>query len=374
MAEVRLESVTKQYGKTVAVDRVDLEVRDREFLVLLGPSGCGKSTTLRMIAGLEEISAGTIRIGDRIVNDVAPKDRDVAMVFQNYALYPHMNVYQNMAFGLRMRRTPKAEIDRRIRSAAATLDIEGLLKRKPWQLSGGERQRVAVGRAIVRDPAVFLFDEPLSNLDAKLRVVMRSELVRLQEQLRTTTIYVTHDQVDAMMMGHRIAVMNQGRVQQIGPPLDVYARPANQFVAEFIGSPPMNLIPAEVVADGGRLWLDSAAGRLVVPNAIAGRLRDDGVRRVSWGIRPEDLRVLGSDVPPDTIATIAARARIVHQLGHETIVEAEAGEPPLPITLRLVGAPPERGSPMTLGVPADRLHIFDAVSGTALRAPESNHG
>src|SRR5690606_4257512 len=214
MAEVRLEPVTKQYGKTVAVDRVDLEVRDREFLVLLGPSGCGKSTTLRMIAGLEEISAGTIRIGDRIVNDVAPKDRDVAMVFQNYALYPHMNVYQNMAFGLRMRRTPKAEIDRRIRSAAATLDIEGLLKRKPWQLSGGERQRVAVGRAIVRDPAVFLFDEPLSNLDAKLRVVMRSELVRLQEQLRTTTIYVTHDQVDAMMMGHRIAVMNQGRVQQ----------------------------------------------------------------------------------------------------------------------------------------------------------------
>jgi multiple sugar transport system ATP-binding protein len=252
MAEVILENVTKVFpGGTVAVEEFSLNIRDQEFIVLVGPSGCGKSTTLRMVAGLEEATRGTIRIGNRVVNDVPPKDRDIAMVFQNYALYPHMTVYKNMAFGLRLRRFPKAEIDRRVREAAKILGIEELMDRKPRALSGGQRQRVAVGRAIVRQPQAFLFDEPLSNLDAKLRVEMRAELKRLHHRLKTTVIYVTHDQAEAMTLGDRVVVMNAGRVQQVAPPLVVYDFPVNRFVAGFLGTPAMNFIPGRLVAQDG---------------------------------------------------------------------------------------------------------------------------
>src|SRR5271154_3099840 len=250
MAQVTLRKVIKKYDDTLAVRGIDLDIADKEFIVLVGPSGCGKSTTLRMIAGLEEITGGDIAIGGDVVNDVPPKDRDIAMVFQNYALYPHMNVYENMSFGLKLKRTPKDEIDRRVKQAAQILDITELLDRKPKQLSGGQRQRVAMGRAIVRDPKVFLFDEPLSNLDAKLRVQMRTEIKALHQRLKTTTIYVTHDQIEAMTMADKIVVMHDGRVEQIGTPLELYDRPANIFVAGFIGSPAMNFIPG-VVGDGG---------------------------------------------------------------------------------------------------------------------------
>src|SRR5919197_2471158 len=265
MANVMLQDLTKSFDKVVAVNRINLEIPDKEFVVFVGPSGCGKTTTLRMIAGLEEGSEGTIMIGDRIVNDIPPKDRNIAMVFQNYALYPHMNVYKNMAFGLKLRRTPKPEIDRRVREAARILGIEDLLDRKPRQLSGGQRQRVAVGRAIVRQPEVFLFDETLSNLDAKLRVQMRAELIKLHERLDATMIYVTHDQVEAMTMGDRIVVMRNGFIQQVGPPMEVYNQPQNQFVAGFIGSPPMNFLEARLVADDGGLAVDFQGLRLPLP-------------------------------------------------------------------------------------------------------------
>src|SRR5512145_3187436 len=260
MASIDFSDVCKSYGTNQVVHGISLKVDDGEFVVLVGPSGCGKSTLLRMVAGLEEITSGSIRIGDRIVNDLEPKDRDCAMVFQNYALYPHMSVYDNMAYGLKIRKLPKADINKRVNIAAEILELEGLLGRKPRQLSGGQRQRVAMGRAIVREPAVFLFDEPLSNLDAKLRVQMRAELQALHRRLGTTSLYVTHDQVEAMTLAHRMIVMNAGRAEQIGAPLEVYARPATTFVAAFIGSPPMNLIPEE--RDG---------------------------RKVLFGIRPEHL-------------------------------------------------------------------------------------
>ncbi|HZW27289.1 MAG TPA: ABC transporter ATP-binding protein, partial [Trueperaceae bacterium] len=246
MAEVVLENVYKRFGNVTAVADFNLHIQDQEFMVFVGPSGCGKTTTLRMIAGLEEISEGTIRIGDRVVNDVPPKDRDIAMVFQNYALYPHMNVYQNMSFGLRLRRTPKAEIDKRVREAAGILQIEHLLDRRPRELSGGQRQRVALGRAIVREPKVFLMDEPLSNLDAKLRVEMRASISKLHQRLGVTTIYVTHDQVEAMTMGTRIVVMKDGYIQQVDTPINLYDRPTNKFAAGFIGSPAMNFMVGTV--------------------------------------------------------------------------------------------------------------------------------
>src|SRR5512138_2163374 len=250
MANVLLERVSKHFGTVGVIDNLDLHVEDHEFLVLVGPSGCGKSTVLRLIAGLEDVTAGTIRIGGRVVNDVAPKDRDIAMVFQSYALYPHLTVHDNLAFGLKLRKLPKEEIKRRVKEAADILGIQDLLERKPRQLSGGQRQRVAVGRAIVREPKVFLFDEPLSNLDAKLRVQMRVELKKLHERLQTTIIYVTHDQVEAMTMGDRIVVMKDGLKQQVGAPLELYFRPANKFVAGFIGSPAMNFIEGDLVSEG----------------------------------------------------------------------------------------------------------------------------
>src|SRR2546421_165769 len=259
MAQVLMKDLNKKYDEVHAVKDVNLHVRDKEFVVLVGPSGCGKSTTLRMVAGLEEITAGEIAIGDRVVNDLPPKDRDIAMVFQNYALYPHMTVYDNMAFGLKMRKFPKPEIQKRVQEAAEILGIHDLLKRKPRQLSGGQRQRVAVGRAIVRHPQVFLFDEPLSNLDAKLRVQMRVELKRLHERLETTAIYVTHDQVEAMTLGDRVVIMKDGSVQQVGEPLELYGKPANRFVAGFIGSPPLNFVDVEG-ADAHRTPWGAAQG------------------------------------------------------------------------------------------------------------------
>src|SRR6266545_3495255 len=318
MANVTLQELTKSFDKVVAVNRINLEIPDKEFVVFVGPSGCGKTTTLRMIAGLEEVSEGTIMISDRIVNDIPPKDRNIAMVFQNYALYPHMNVYKNMAFGLKLRRTPKPEIDRRVREASRILGIEELLDRKPRQLSGGQRQRVAVGRAIVRQPQVFLFDEPLSNLDAKLRVQMRRDLAALRRRLGTTTIYVTHDQVEAMTLGDRIVVMNAGKVQQEGAPLEIYRRPANTFVAAFLGSPPMNQLPGRLVRHDGR-WFEAGTGfRLPVAGAP---FPPGGApeRPVVLGIRPEDIR------PTTDPSGFEAVVSEIEPLGHEVLVTVEAG-------------------------------------------------
>src|SRR5512134_1463000 len=282
MASIEFADVRKSYGSNQVVHGISLKVDDGEFVVLVGPSGCGKSTLLRMVAGLEEISAGTIRIGDRIVNDLEPKDRDCAMVFQNYALYPHMSVYDNMAYGLKIRKLPKPDIERRVNQAAGILELEELLQRKPRQLSGGQRQRVAMGRAIVREPAVFLFDEPLSNLDAKLRVQMRLEIKKLHHAIRTTSVYVTHDQVEAMTLADRLIVMHAGRAEQIGSPIEVYARPATTFVAGFIGSPAMNMLPARIAADGASVELDGGAR---LPGNGGGAAA--GGRRVTLGLRPE---------------------------------------------------------------------------------------
>jgi multiple sugar transport system ATP-binding protein len=291
MAQVVLKDLNKKYDEVHAVKDVNLTIRDKEFMVFVGPSGCGKTTTLRMVAGLEEITSGEISIGERIVNDLPPKDRDIAMVFQNYALYPHMSVYDNMAFGLKMRKFPKAEIAKRVQDAAEILGIQELLKRKPRQLSGGQRQRVAVGRAIVRHPQVFLFDEPLSNLDAKLRVQMRVELKRLHERLETTAIYVTHDQVEAMTLGSRVVVMKDGWVQQVGEPMEIYSRPQNKFVAGFIGSPAMNFVPATITEQNGTLYAEASGLKVKVPADRAARLAAYKGQSVALGIRPEDLRV-----------------------------------------------------------------------------------
>ena len=290
MAEITLKNVKKIYdGDVVAVEEFNLVVQDQEFVVLVGPSGCGKSTTLRMVAGLEEISEGEIFIGERLVNDVPPKDRNIAMVFQNYALYPHMTVYKNMAFGLKLRKYPKAEIDKRVRDAAKILGLEDYLQRKPKQLSGGQRQRVAVGRAIVRKPEVFLFDEPLSNLDAKMRVQMRMEISKLHTKLSATMLYVTHDQVEAMTMGDRIVVMKDGFIQQIADPIELYDFPVNKFVAGFIGSPPMNFVDTKVLAENNEIWVDSGAFKVKVNDNQAKELQAYVGKKVAFGIRPEHI-------------------------------------------------------------------------------------
>src|SRR5262245_35897918 len=291
MAQVILRNLNKKYDEVVAVRDVNLTIRDKEFVVLVGPSGCGKTTTLRMVAGLETITAGEVLIGDKVVNDLAPMDRDIAMVFQNYALYPHMSVYDNMAFGLKMRKFARADIAKRVQDAAEILGIQDYLNRKPRQLSGGQRQRVALGRAIVRHPQVFLFDEPLSNLDAKLRVQMRVELKKLHVRLGTTAVYVTHDQVEAMTLGDRVVVMRDGVVQQVGEPLELYNRPANRFVAGFIGSPAMNFIAVTASEDHGAIWLATSGLRIKAPDGCADRLRDHVGRELTLGVRPEDLRL-----------------------------------------------------------------------------------
>ncbi len=357
MASVTLEGVRKIYeerGRTsVVVHDVTVTVADGEFLVLVGPSGCGKTTTLRMIAGLESISGGTIRIGTRIVNDVPARDRDIAMVFQNYALYPHMTVYRNLAFALTMRRVPAAEVAQRVRSAAELLGLESLLDRRPRQLSGGQRQRVAVGRAIVRQPQVFLFDEPLSNLDAKLRVQMRRDLAALRRRVGTTTIYVTHDQVEAMTLGDRIVVMRDGRVQQIDTPMVLYRNPANTFVATFLGSPPMNLLRGTVTTNEVPAFqADGGGARL----PLAGAARPESGRAVFVGIRPEDFRLGGSGG-----LGVSARVTEVEPLGNETVVSLDADG--VVLTARLDGAAVvHRGDPVTLTVAPESLHWFDAAS------------
>ncbi len=318
MAEVTLTHVTKTFGEFVAVNDVSMVIEDGKFTVLVGPSGCGKTTTLRMVAGLEEATSGEIRIGERVVNDVPPKDRDIAMVFQNYALYPHMDVFNNMAFGLKLRKYPKEEIKRRVDEAAAMLGIEAKLKSKPRELSGGQRQRVAVGRAIVRNPKVFLFDEPLSNLDAKLRVQMRTELEQLHHKLKTTTIYVTHDQVEAMTLGDRIAVMKDGVIHQYAPPQETYDHPANQFVAGFIGSPAMNFLTATATRQNDGVILSGRGFSIGLPVSPAVDLPE----HVVVGIRPEDL-----DGPvPSGDNAIAVRVTVKEQLGHSLLVYGDAGE------------------------------------------------
>jgi len=328
MAEVILKDLVKTFPNGVqAVSDVNLEIKDKEFVVLVGPSGCGKSTTLRMVAGLEEISSGTISIGDRIVNDVAPKDRNIAMVFQNYALYPHMDVYTNMAFGLKLRKFPKDQIKERVNRAAEILGITNLLDRKPKQLSGGQRQRVAVGRAIVRDPQVFLFDEPLSNLDAKLRVTMRAELSKLQDKLETTMIYVTHDQVEAMTMGDRIVIMKDGFIQQVGAPLEVYDFPQNEFVAGFIGSPPMNFFKAKLTKADGAIYVDMGGNfRMKVPNEYMSVYDRYLEKEVTFGIRPEDIM---DEVPEERRGTwekSTAVVEVIEPLGAEIILELAKGD------------------------------------------------
>jgi multiple sugar transport system ATP-binding protein len=314
MAEVILKDVSKIYeGDVRAVDKVNINIHDKEFVVMVGPSGCGKSTTLRMIAGLEEISEGELLIDGKLVNDIPPKDRDIAMVFQNYALYPHMNVFENMAFGLRIRKYPQTEIETRVKEAAEILDITALLERKPKALSGGQRQRVAVGRAIVRKPKVFLFDEPLSNLDAKLRVQMRAEISGLHTRLQATMVYVTHDQVEAMTMADRIVVLRDGLVQQIGTPLGLYNHPINAFVATFIGSPPMNMVNLTVEVQGDKVLLKEPSFTLTLRDSLANALREYDGKEIDFGIRPEDLTL--QDRPGENV--IPARVEVVEPLGSE---------------------------------------------------------
>ncbi|MEX2161014.1 MAG: sn-glycerol-3-phosphate ABC transporter ATP-binding protein UgpC [Anaerolineales bacterium] len=325
MASVTYDHVTKKFDQVTAVNNLDIHVKDKEFLVLVGPSGCGKTTALRLLAGLEDITEGKILIGDRVVNDLAPKDRDIAMVFQSYALYPHMTVFDNMAFGLRLRKMEKKEIQRRVDKAAGILGIQELLKRKPRQLSGGQRQRVALGRAIVREPNVFLLDEPLSNLDAKLRVETRAHLSKLHNDLATTFIYVTHDQVEAMTMASRIAVMNFGVLQQIDTPHNLYISPGNKFVAGFIGSPAMNFFEAKVVKSDGKLVIDTGDFQLDAPKDRKA-YQDYAGKSVTLGIRPEDIHHTKFTPPNITPSKVETKVEVVEQMGNEIVVHLNTGK------------------------------------------------
>ncbi|MDE2571900.1 MAG: sn-glycerol-3-phosphate ABC transporter ATP-binding protein UgpC [bacterium] len=347
----------------VAVDGVTLDVQDGEFMVFLGPSGCGKTTTLRMVAGLETTSGGDIFIGERRVNDLSPKERDIAMVFQNYALYPHMSVFENMAFALQLRKMPGEEIARRVREAADLLGLEGLLERRPRQLSGGQRQRVALGRAIVREPAAFLMDEPLSNLDAQLRAQMRTELIRLHRRLGSTTMYVTHDQVEALTMGHRIVVMNGGTVQQVGTPREIYDRPRNRFVAAFIGSPTMNLVDCEVGSSQGATYLSSPILRYAVKPEQARLLAERGAGGVTVGFRPEDVTLHDGAGPLD--GRIAAGVDVVETLGSELHVYLVA-EGATIVAKTGADAPVRVGARLSLEPHPERIHVFERESGVAL--------
>jgi multiple sugar transport system ATP-binding protein len=367
MASVTYEHVTKTFGDVVAVNDLEIHIPDKEFLVFVGPSGCGKTTSLRLLAGLEEATAGTIYIGDRIVNDVPPKDRDIAMVFQSYALYPHMSVYDNMAFGLKLRKTPKKEIERRVHEAAKMLDIEPLLDRKPKQLSGGQRQRVAVGRAIVREPQVFLMDEPLSNLDAKLRVQARATLSKLHQRLGTTFIYVTHDQTEAMTMGTRIAVMNLGILQQVDTPQVLYDTPANIFVAGFIGSPAMNFFDATLVDRDGKVAIDCKDFIVEVPEDKAPVYRPHFGKEVIFGIRPEDT--LDPEYAPPGIksAMVEAKVDVTELMGNEIIVYLVTEHLP-PFLGRFDPRTSARvGNTMQVAFNMERMHIFDKQTEMAIR-------
>jgi len=381
MANVVLKELTKEFKEVIAVNKVNLEIQDKEFLVLVGPSGCGKTTALRMIAGLEEATSGEIYIGDRLVNDVSPKDRDIAMVFQNYALYPHMSVYDNMSFGLRLKRLPtgnpwpfntkrafsKQDIDRRVKDAAALLGLENLLQRKPKQLSGGQRQRVALGRAIVREPKVFLMDEPLSNLDAKLRVQTRAELIKLHRRLGITTVYVTHDQVEAMTMGDRIAVMNHGVVQQVDTPLNLYDHPANMFVAGFIGSPAMNFIPVCIVQENGQLWADAGAFKVELPPEQANRARNHVGKPCTFGIRPEHIydRALSAIVKPTPGNTIRVGVDVVEPLGPD--VEMYLAADPHNLIAKIDSKTQAKvGETIEVVFDMEKSHLFDNETEKAL--------
>jgi multiple sugar transport system ATP-binding protein len=363
MAQVTLKGINKFYDAVHAVKDVNLQIRDKEFVVFVGPSGCGKTTTLRMIAGLEVISAGDISIDGQVVNDLAPMDRDIAMVFQNYALYPHMNVYDNMAFGLKLRKFAQADIAKRVQEAAEILGIHDLLKRKPRQLSGGQRQRVALGRAIVRHPKVFLFDEPLSNLDAKLRVQMRVELKKLHTRLGTTAVYVTHDQVEAMTLGDRVVVMRDGLVQQVGDPLQLYNQPANRFVAGFIGSPAMNFVDVSVSDNSSSLWVGNPGLRVKVPEACTDRVRPYVGQDLTLGIRPEDLRLASAADSGDL--SFDSVVEVVEQLGSETLLDVKVGP-----SAMVAAVEPMTGirhqDPIRLALNPARLHFFDTKTGAAV--------
>jgi multiple sugar transport system ATP-binding protein len=366
MASVTFQNVQKKFGDLTIIKGLDITVEDKEFLVLVGPSGCGKTTALRLLAGLEEITAGEIKIGDRVVNDVAPKDRDIAMVFQSYALYPHLSVYDNMAFGLKLRKTPKDEIKRRVNEAADILGIQDLLQRKPRQLSGGQRQRVAVGRAIVREPKVFLFDEPLSNLDAKLRVQMRAEISKLHQRLQTTFIYVTHDQTEAMTMASRIAVINKGNLQQLDTPQNLYDRPNNLFVAGFIGSPSMNFFPSKIEKNGNKFFVDTEDFKVQIPDNLSGPYKGMDGKKVVFGIRPENIH--DPEFAPNNIhgEKISAKVDVTELMGNETLLYLVSGKN------TFVGRVDPRshlrvGNQTQFIFDMDKFHIFDAETEQAVR-------
>jgi multiple sugar transport system ATP-binding protein len=366
MASITYKNVWKRFGDVIAVQELDIQIVDKEFLVFVGPSGCGKTTSLRLLAGLEEVTQGEIYIGDRLVNDVPPKDRDIAMVFQSYALYPHMTVYDNMAFGLKLRKTPKAEIDNRVTEAARMLEIGDLLDRKPKQLSGGQRQRVAVGRAIVRDPAVFLMDEPLSNLDAKLRVQARATLSRLHQQLETTFIYVTHDQTEAMTMGTRIAVMKDGLLQQVDTPQVLYDSPLNVFVAGFIGTPAMNFFDATLTASDAGVFVDAGVFRLKLPEDKAKVFRNHTGKQVIFGIRPQDIHDPSYAPPGISQALVEGQVDITELMGDEVIVYLLSGE-----YQYLARVDPRTsfrvGNTVQVAMNMSNLHIFDKETEVAIR-------
>ena len=361
MASLSLKHIYKKYpGGVTAVSDFCLEIKDKEFLILVGPSGCGKTTTLRMIAGLEEITEGELFIGDKLVNDVAPKDRDIAMVFQNYALYPHMSVFDNMAFGLKLRKTPKEEIKRRVEEAARILDITHLLDRKPKALSGGQKQRVALGRAIVRNPKVFLMDEPLSNLDAKLRVQMRIEIAKLHQRLGTTIIYVTHDQTEAMTLGTRIVVMKDGVIQQVDTPQNLYEKPCNLFVAGFMGSPQMNFLDATVSVQGETAYLEVAGKKIGLPPAKSKKLIDGGYdgKKVTFGIRPEDVYDSQMFIETSPQSVFESTVKVYELLGAEVYLYFDLAE--FPITARVDSRTTARpGDDIKFALDVEKIHVFD---------------
>ena len=366
MAQVLLKTLTKKFDEIVAVDTVNLEISDREFVVLVGPSGCGKTTTLRMVAGLEEITEGDIYIGDRLVNNLASKDRNIAMVFQSYALYPHMKVFDNMAFGLKMRKIPKEERTTLVNDTAEILGIQDLLDRKPKQLSGGQRQRVALGRAIVRKPDVFLFDEPLSNLDAKLRVQMRTELIKLHNRLQSTSVYVTHDQVEAMTMGDRIVVMNNGLIQQVGSPLELYNKPANLFVAGFIGSPSMNFVDCRIAEENGIVLIETSGFKVALPEDLAAKVKSADADNLIFGVRPEDITKKGAgESSARKSETVEARINVIETLGKETYLDITVGND----TITAIISPSTRVSPgenIELEMNLDKIHLFNKDGGEAI--------
>jgi multiple sugar transport system ATP-binding protein len=369
MAQVVLKNLTKTFKSVTAVNDMNLEIKDKEFLVLVGPSGCGKTTALRMVAGLEEATEGEIYIGDRLVNDVSPKDRDIAMVFQNYALYPHMSVYDNMSFALKLKKSPREEIRRRVQDAAELLGLQDMLDRKPKQLSGGQRQRVALGRAIVREPSVFLMDEPLSNLDAKLRVQTRAELIKLHRRLGITTIYVTHDQVEAMTMGDRIVVMKDGVIQQVDTPLNLYNHPTNTFVAGFIGSPAMNFVDA-VLQDGERCWIDAGSFRVRIPRPKDEKLASYLDKPVVFGIRPEDMfdKALSPIVKPTEENTVIAMVDVIEPMGGNVTVYLAIGDHDLVATIDsespIASAKP--GDEVSIVFEMEKSHLFDKETKEAI--------